>query len=168
MMFYVAVLAKAIRNNPAFISVFRTRLHVMQNDLVTTDQKVGGSNPLRRAKEKPCSYNGYRNEEVRATVQKNLRRCAFYALLRVSDRHNLLSDIMAGQLLLSEYGSKSVHMWLDRESIVVNGANKTIDVAPRSMNGRTMVPIALRLKISTVTLTGSIPHRRLSLYIIMV
>jgi hypothetical protein len=39
------------------------------------------------------------------------------------------------------YGQQSVSMWLDNTSISVNGASKTMDVAPASINDRTMVPI---------------------------
>jgi len=32
-------------------------------------------------------------------------------------------------------------MWLDKTNIQVNGQNKTIDVAPTTINGRTMVSV---------------------------
>ncbi len=35
----------------------------------------------------------------------------------------------------------SVEMWLDKKEIAVNGVKQAIDVAPESINGRTMVPI---------------------------
>ena len=39
------------------------------------------------------------------------------------------------------YLDSIVTMWLDSDEIVANGDSKTIDVAPRSINERTMVPI---------------------------
>jgi hypothetical protein len=39
------------------------------------------------------------------------------------------------------YVNNNVRMWLDKENIVVNGGNKTIDVPPKTINDRTMVPI---------------------------
>jgi len=38
-------------------------------------------------------------------------------------------------------GANSVLMWLDKTNITANGVSKTMDVAPVSVNGRTMVPI---------------------------
>jgi len=37
--------------------------------------------------------------------------------------------------------SHKVEMWLDKTNIQVNGQNKTIDVAPTTINGRTMVSV---------------------------
>ncbi len=39
------------------------------------------------------------------------------------------------------YSGKQVQMWLDNRQITVGGQYVTIDVAPKSINGRTMVPI---------------------------
>ena len=36
---------------------------------------------------------------------------------------------------------KSVTMWLDKTNLIADGAGKTMDVAPVSINGRTMVPV---------------------------
>ena len=35
----------------------------------------------------------------------------------------------------------TVTMWLDKVNLVVDGKNLTMDVAPVSINGRTMVPV---------------------------
>jgi hypothetical protein len=39
------------------------------------------------------------------------------------------------------YGNQNVMMWLGNTNITANGASKTMDVAPASINDRTMVPI---------------------------
>jgi hypothetical protein len=39
------------------------------------------------------------------------------------------------------YGQQNVSMWPDNQNITVNGASKTVDVAPAVINARTMVPI---------------------------
>ncbi len=55
----------------------------------------------------------------------------------------------------------SVEMWLDKKEIAANGAKQAIDVAPESINGRTMVPIRfatenLDCKISWINSTRQV------------
>ncbi|PIE77081.1 MAG: hypothetical protein CSA13_01260 [Clostridiales bacterium] len=55
----------------------------------------------------------------------------------------------------------SVEMWLDKKEIAVNGVKQAIDVAPESINGRTMVPIRfatenLDCKISWINSTRQV------------
>ena len=49
-------------------------------------------------------------------------------------------DDAAQRITLDALGHK-VTMWLNKRDLTVDGANKTMDVAPQSVNGRTMVPV---------------------------
>ncbi len=47
----------------------------------------------------------------------------------------------ATQKITLKNAGKTVEMWLENKTITVNGINSQIDVAPKSINDRTMVPI---------------------------